>query len=147
MIVYAAAVTMALVFVIAAVVVGREARRLDAVPPTPVFDLDEATAWIAEHLPASATAVLSYTEVRRIIELSLEFLRTQTPRRNGSTPAKDTNIVVGSSETVAFVLSRARDEGLEDLRAADVHFVVEAQLAYLEAIGAVGPEAAEEPPD
>ena len=145
MIVLAAALTLAVVFVIAAVVVGREARRLDAVPPSPVFDLDEATAWIAEHLPGDATAVLSYSDVRRIIEWALEFLRAQPPRRNGtSTPADgDAEVVVGSAETVDYVLERARSEGATELTAAQVHAVVEAQLAYLEAIGAVGPEAAE----
>lgn len=141
MVVYAGALTLALVFVIAAVVIGREARRLDAVAPTPVFDLDEATAWIAEHLPDDATALLSYGEVRQIIEWSLEFLRAQAPRRNGNTPATDADVVVGSAETVTFVLDRARAEGVEELTPALVHAVVEAQLAYLEAIGAVGPEA------
>ena len=143
MVVIAGAVTLALVFLIAAIVIGREARRLDAVPPTPVFDIDEATAWIAEHLPDEATAALSYDDVRRVIEWSLEFLRAQAPRRNGSTPHTDTSVVVGSAETVDYVLGRAREEGAIALTAGHVYFVVEAQLAYLEAIGAVGPEAAE----
>lgn len=143
MVVIAAALTLALVFLIAAVVIGREARRLDAVPPTPVFDIDEATAWIAEHLPSEATAVMSYADVRQVIEWALEFLRTQAPRRNGSTPGHDPTVVVGSAETVAFVLERARERGVTELTAGHVHAVVEAQLAYLEAIGAVGPEASD----
>lgn len=143
MVVVAAVLTLALIFVIAAAVIGREARRLDAVPPTPVFDIDEATTWIAEHLPGDATAVLSYDDVRRIIEWALEFLRAQAPRRNGSTPQNDTSVVVGSAETVTYILRRAADAGITDLAPGHVHYVVEAQLAYLEAIGAVGPEADE----
>jgi len=143
MVIYAGALTFALVFVIAAVVIGREARRLDAVPPTPVFDIDEATVWIAEHLPDETTAVLSYVDVRQIVEWSLDFLRSRSPRRNGSTPHSDLSVVVGSAETVGYILERARAEGVTDLTSSHVHFVVEAQLAYLEAIGAVGPEALE----
>ena len=51
-------VALAIIFALAAVVVGREARRLDAVPPRPVFDLDEAVEWVAEHLPFEVSAVL-----------------------------------------------------------------------------------------
>ena len=43
-----------LVFVIAAVVVGRETGRLARQAPRPVFDVDEAVVWIADHLPADA---------------------------------------------------------------------------------------------
>ena len=55
-------VALALVFAIAAVVVGREARRLDAEPPRPVFDPDEAVEWVANHLPFEVSAVLSHDD-------------------------------------------------------------------------------------
>ena len=38
-------------FVIAAVVVGREARRLDSVAPRSVYIVDEAVEFVAEYLP------------------------------------------------------------------------------------------------
>ena len=38
------------VFVIAAVVIGREARRLGNVPPKPVFDFEEAVEWVCRHV-------------------------------------------------------------------------------------------------
>ena len=40
------------VFLIAALVVGREARRLDAVAPRAVYDLVEATEFVADLLPS-----------------------------------------------------------------------------------------------
>ena len=134
---------LAAVFAIAAVVVGREARRLDEVPPQPVFDPDEAVEWVANHLPFEVSAVLSHDDVRRILDWSLDYFRSKGVSANGSTPHLDAPIIVGGAETAAWVLDRASAEGLE-YSPADVHAVLEAQLSYLEAIGAIGPEA---PPD
>ena len=75
MVVLYVVVALALVFLIAAVLIGREARRLDAEPPRAVFDIDEATEWVANHLPFEVSAVLTYSDVRRILEWILEFLR------------------------------------------------------------------------
>ena len=69
MVILFAVVVAVIVFAIAAFVIGREARRLDAVPPRPVFDINEAVAWVADHLPFEVTAVLSHDDVRRIIDL------------------------------------------------------------------------------
>lgn len=132
-----------LVFAIAAAVIGREARRLDAVPPRPVFDMDEAVEWVAEHLPYEISAVLSHADVRRIIDWNLEYFRTKGVSGNGSGPITEGPVVVGGAETVDYVLARAVTEGV-DYTAPQVHAVLDAQMSYLEAIGAIGPEA---PPD
>ena len=129
----------ALVFVIAAVAIGREARRLSDVPPRPVFDLDEAVAWVADHVPFEVAAELSHDDVRRIIRWQLEYFRTRGVSSNGHGPDAPTGpVVVGGPEAVDFVLDRARGEGVE-YSAVHVHAVLEAQMGYLEAIGAVGP--------
>ncbi len=133
------AVALGLVFAIAAVVIGREARRLDAVPPRPVFDLDEAVDWVAEHLPFEVSAVLSHDDVRRIIDLNLEFFRMKGTSGNGHAPATEGPVVVGGAETVDYVLRRAAALG-ESYTAPQVHAVLDAQMTYLEAIGAIGPE-------
>jgi len=130
----------AVIFGIAAVVIGREARRLDAVPPRPVFDLDEAVAWVAEHLPFEVSASLSYDDVRRIIDWNLEYFRSRGVSSNGSGPHLEGSVVVGGAETVEYVLARAIVSG-NDYTPTQVHAVLEAQMAYLVAIGAVGPEA------
>ena len=101
--------------------------------------LDEATEWVANHLPFEVSAVLSYTDVRRILEWNLEFLRTRgmaTP----DTPVPDGSIVVGPEEVADFVMSRAKavdSPYSEDQVAA----VLDAQFGYFDAIGAIGPEA------
>jgi hypothetical protein len=129
------------VVAIALVVVGREARRLDAVPPRPVFDIEEAVAWVAEHLPFDVSAVLSFADVRSIIDWNLEYFRSKGASGNGSTPHFDAQVVVGGAETVDWVMTRAQQTGAS-YTAAQVHAVLDAQMTYLEVIGAIGPEAA-----
>lgn len=133
----------ALVFAVGAVVIGREARRLDAVPPRPVFDLDEAVEWVADHLPFEVSAVLSHDDVRRIIDWNLEFFRQKGVSGNGHSSNVEGPVIVGGAETVDYVLRRAQSLGVE-YTAPQVHAVLDAQMTYLEAIGAIGPEA---PPD
>ena len=145
MIVVYAFLVAAVVFSIAAVVIGREARRLDSVPPRPVFDLDEAVNWVSEHLPFEVGAVLSHDDVRRIIDWNLEFFRTKGVSGNGHTAVTETAVIVGGAETVDYVLARAAISG-EAFTAAQVHAVLDAQMTYLEAIGAIGPEAPPEEP-
>ncbi|MDQ1392027.1 MAG: hypothetical protein QOF30_1004 [Acidimicrobiaceae bacterium] len=129
------------VFAIAAVVIGREARRLDAVPPRPVFDMDEAVAWVAEHLPYEVSAVLSHADVRSIIDWNLEYFRSKGVSGNGSSPHLDAQVVVGGAETVDWVMAKAEQTGAS-YTAAQIHAVLDAQMTYLEVIGAIGPEAA-----
>ena len=135
-------IALALTFGIAAVVIGREARRLDAEPPRPVFDPDEAVEWVANHVPFEVSAELSHDDVRRIVGWSLEFFRSKGLSGNGSSVRTDGPLVVGGAETVAYVLNKA-NEADADYTAEHVQAVLEAQLSYLEAIGAIGPEADE----
>jgi len=133
-------VGLVIVFVIAAVVIGREARRLDAVPPQPTFDLDDAVDWVADHLPFEVSAVLSHQDVRRIIDWNLEFFRLKGVSGNGHSPSPAGPVIVGGAETVDYVLARATAEGTP-YTPVQVHAVLDAQMEYLEAIGAIGPEA------
>jgi hypothetical protein len=128
------------VFAIAAVVIGREARRLDAVPPRAVFDLADAVAWVADHLPYAVSAELSHDDVRQIIDWNLEYFRSKGVSGNGNAPHLDAPVVVGGAETVDYVLGRARDLGAA-YSPEQIHAVLDAQMTYLEAIGAIGPEA------
>jgi hypothetical protein len=139
MVVLYVVIALAVVFLIAAALIGREARRLDAEPPRAVFDIDEATEWVANHLPFEISAVLTYADVRRILEWNLEFLRAKgmsTPER----PLPEGSIVVGPEEVADFVMSRAR--AIDSPYSEDqVAAVLDAQFGYFDAIGAIGPEA------
>jgi hypothetical protein len=128
----------ALVFAIAAVVVGREARRLAAQPRRPVFDFEDAVAWVCRHVGDAVAAELTPDDVRRILHWHLEYFRLKGVSTNGSRPATDRPVVVGGAETVEFVMSKAEAVG-SPYTPAQVHAVLDAQMAYLETIGAIGP--------
>ena len=140
MIILYGAVALAVIFAIAAVVVGREARRLDAVPPPANFDLEEATEWVGNHLPFDVSAALSYDDVRRILEWNLEYLRAKgMSGRGGSATRPLDHVVVDRDELTEFLLSRAGHDGPYSRE--QVEAVLDAQLGYFDAIGAIGPEA------
>ena len=143
MLILYSAVALAIVFALAAIVVGREARRLDSVAPRPTFDLDEAVKWVANNLPFEVRASLSHEDVRQIIDWNLEYFRMKGVSGNGHSAVPEGRGVVGGAETVDYVLARAEYSG-SLYTPPQVHAVLDAQMSYLEAIGAIGPEA---PPD
>ena len=135
-----------LVFVIAAVTVGREAFRLGHQPPPTIFDLDEAVTTVAEALPFESQARLSYDEVRLLIVAALDHLESNgvlaRPGRDVELPGGDTpDVVVADDDAVAKVLGRAEEDGL-DVTDDDVYQVIVGLHGYLAEIGAVGPPAA-----
>ena len=130
---------------IAAWFVVREAGRLAVEPPPPVFDLEEAYDWVVEHVPDAVAATLTPHDVRRILDFQLEFFQRKGVAGNGSSPHPPGDVVVGGAETVEYILTRASETG-EPYLPEQVHAVIETQLDYLRAIGAVGPQADEPPP-
>ena len=138
MIVVFAVAALLIVFVIAAVVIGREARRLGNVPPKPVFDFEEAVDWVCRHVSDDVAAELTPDDVRQIINWHLEYFRLKGVSSNGHGAQSEGPVVVGGAETVDFVLMRAQSAGSE-YTPAQVHAVLDAQMTYLEAIGAIGP--------
>jgi hypothetical protein len=116
------------VFAIAAVLVGREASRLAAAPPRPVFDMDEAVVWIADRLPESVSSQLSHADVRQILLWSVDHLRLVALQER----------VAEEDETFGFVVDRAAEAG-HDWSAVEVKAVLDGQSEYLQVIGAAGP--------
>jgi len=140
MVVLYVVIAFAVVFAVAAVVVGREARRLDARPPAATFDLDEATEWVADHLPFEVSAVLSYADVRQIIEWNLDYMRGRGMAAIGRAPTAPGAVEVVPEELADYVMDRAR--ALNSPYSKDqVAAVLDAQFGYFDAIGAIGPEA------
>jgi hypothetical protein len=130
----------AAVFLIAAVVIGREARRLAAEPVRRSFDFEEAVTWVCDHVTDDVAAVLSPEDVRQILDWHLEYFRLKGVSGNGSGPHVDGPVVVTGAETVGFVLRRAEEAG-SPYTPEQVHAVLDAQMGYLTEIGAVGPVA------
>ncbi|HWS48177.1 MAG TPA: hypothetical protein VN636_20100 [Acidimicrobiia bacterium] len=125
---------------IAAWLVMREAARMAAEPPPPVFDPEEAYEWVVEHVPDAVAATLTPDDVRRILAFQLEFFARKGVTGNGSSANPPGDVVVGGAETVDYVCARSGETG-EAYDPEQVRAVVETQLAYLRAIGAVGPRA------
>ncbi len=134
------ALIVGVVLLAAALLVMREARRLAAAPPPPVFDLEEAYEWVVAHVPDEVAATLTPEDVRRILDFQLEYFRRRGVSGNGSSQQPAGSVVVGGSETVDYILERCRATG-ESYLPEQVHAVVDTQLGYLRAIGAVGPRA------
>src|SRR5438034_11199264 len=122
----------AVVFAIAAAVVGREARRLGSVPPRPVFDFEEAVAWVCRHVTDDVAAVLTPDDVRQILNWHLEYFRVRGVSTNGQSAQAQGPVVVGGPETVDFVLMRAESAGTP-YTPEQIHAVLDAQMAYLQA--------------
>ncbi len=132
------------VFVIAALVVGREAHRLDAVAPRSVYIPEEAGEFVAEYLPIESQARLTPAELDELLKYHMRWLHSKglqptnvLDRRQDIT----TPVVIGEDTLVAYLLGEAERNGLDIIDDVDVVNVVEAHLAYFEAIGAVGPSA------
>jgi hypothetical protein len=137
MVLVAALLVFGLVCAIAAWFVAREAGRLSYDPPPPVFDADEAFEWVVAHVPDDVAATLTPADVRRILDLQVEFFQRKGVTGNGSSRHPPAEVIVGTSETVDYIVERAAATG-EAYLPEQIYAVVETQLAYMREIGAVG---------
>ena len=141
------------VFVIAAVAIGRETHRLDAVTPVPSVDVNDAVGWISERLSEDIKAQVSYEDVRDILLWHLDEMQTRgvasslergTGAADHAEPTDAAPIVVDDDWGVEAVGMRALQNG-RDLNPLHIRAVLDAELDYFDAIGAVGPQALEQP--
>ncbi|MBU3690377.1 MAG: hypothetical protein B7C54_03545 [Acidimicrobiales bacterium mtb01] len=140
------AVAAVLVFLIAALVTGREARRLDAVAPRAVYQVDQAVAFVVEVLPDQTKARLTMDELEQLLILHMKWLHERGLQPDAVIDRRqniDTPVVVTEEALIAFLLGEAENAGVALLDDVDVVNVVDAHLAYFDAIGAVGPSAAD----
>jgi hypothetical protein len=140
-----AALAAVIVFAIAAVVIGREAHRLDAVAPRVVYNLDEAVDFVSDRVPEATQARLTPTELEQLLTFHLRWLHAKGLQPRDVVDRRqdiDTPTVIDEDSLVGFILGEADREGVDVVDDVDVVAVVDAHLAYFEAIGAVGPPAA-----
>jgi YD repeat-containing protein len=131
-------------FVIAAVVIGREALRLDSVAPRAVYDPDEATKFVADHLPEGTQSRLTYDELRKLLILHMRWMHEKGLQPSDVADRKqgiDSTLVVGEETLAAYLFGKADEANIDLLDDVDVVHVVRAHLDYFDAIGAVGPSA------
>ena len=134
------------VFLIAALTIGREARRLDAMAPRAVYQLEQAADFVAMSLPETTQARLTMEELEKLLVLHMNWLHSK-----GLLPAKavdqrqdiSTPIVVTEDSLIGYLLGESDKAGIQIIDDVDLVNVTEAHLAYFDAIGAVGPVADE----
>ncbi|MEY4157756.1 MAG: hypothetical protein RL743_251 [Actinomycetota bacterium] len=132
------------VLAIAAIVIGREARRLDAVAPRAVYDIDQAVDFVAERLPDVTQARLTPDELRSMLTLHMRWLHAQGLQPDRAVDKRQDIadlLLISEDQLSAYLLAEAEKSGVELLDDVDVVHVVRAHLAYFDAIGAVGPTA------
>lgn len=131
-------------FAIAAGVVGREAHRLDAVAPRSVYVVDEAVEFVAEYLPTDSQSRLTPGELEQLLTIHMRWLHAKGLQPTNVIDRRQDIadlVIVGENDLTAYLLAEAEQAGIEILDDVDVVNVVDAHLAYFEAIGAVGPKA------
>ena len=134
------------VFLVAALTIGREARRLDAMAPRAVYQLEQAADFVAMSLPETTQARLTMEELEKLLVLHMNWLHSK-----GLLPAKavdqrqdiSTPIVVTEDSLIAYLLGESDKAGIQIMDDVDLVNVTDAHLAYFDAIGAVGPVADE----
>lgn len=142
-------VALVAVVVIGLVVVGGETARLSTMARPAVFDLAEAVEFIADRLPSDVQARLSHDDVRWVLLADADLLEESTagpPERRYPWSRRPVLAevlppeVVDEDQAVARIIALAEGSG-RDLADEDIVAVLDVRLAYLEAIGAVGPQA------
>ena len=108
------------------------------------IDLDQLTQYVVKNLPGSVSQALSSDDVKKIVQWNLDFIRSKRASSNGHGSKEATMIIVAGAETVDYVLEQAQAVGIF-YTSEQVHAVLDAQMEYLESIGAAGPEIPPEP--
>lgn len=133
----------ALIFAIAAAIIGREARRLDSVAPRAVYELEQATQFVADNLPSEAQARLTYAELRKLLVFHMRWLHDQGLQPSGVVDRRQDivdEVVIDEQTLTAYLLDAAEKNNIEILDDVDAVHVVKAHLKYFDAIGAIGPQ-------
>jgi hypothetical protein len=126
------------VFGIAAITIGRETHRLDAVTPVPTVDINDAVEWISEELPDDVSAQVSYEDVRDILLWHVDEMQNVGVISTGGSEGEA--IVVDEHWSIDAIAHRALAEG-RVFAEGHIRAVLDAELKYFDAIGAVGPRA------
>jgi hypothetical protein len=144
--------TVVLVVAVGLVAVGRVSAELANRPMVSVFDLDEAVEYVADRLRSDTAGQLSYDEVRALLDWHLSYFESRgvadehdplASLAARDEPERDAVVMTDDDGGVAYVLGKATEAGLE---VADVQVVevLDLQMQYLRAIGAIG-AAADDP--
>lgn len=119
--------------------------RLATTEAAAVYDISEATEYVADHLPDALQAKLSHSDVEAVLYWHLTYLRTRGMATFGETDLEAQAAAVGGDTVIAdedvvvdALMVDARESG-RDLDEVDIVVVLELSNEYLGRIGAFGP--------
>ena len=124
--------------------VEERAHRLDAVAPRSVYVPEEAVEFVAEYLPAASQARLTPAELEQLLTFHMQWLHAKGLQPTNVIDRRQDiaePVVVSDDSLVAYLIGESERAGLDIIDDADLANVVDAHLAYFEAIGAIGPSA------
>ena len=122
------AVTALAVGLIAWGAVRRSTAFLASRAPSALFEVDEAVEFVASALPEDVSARLSYEDVEALLGWQLVHLA-----------GREGEVDIADDQVVADLLARAAADG-RAVTEVDVRAVLDAEAAYLAAVGALDPE-------
>lgn len=117
---------------IAAFFVARNAVKIAHDPPKPVYSMDEAYGWVEERLPDEVAATLTPDDVRQILAWQVEYM-TQAGVVG---PAQKSTNLISDAEIAGYIQTKSATNG-EELITEQIYPVVDIQLDYMRAIGAI----------
>ncbi|MGI9576789.1 MAG: hypothetical protein ACR2OH_01160 [Microthrixaceae bacterium] len=127
-------------FVIAAASIGSVTGVLADKPRRSVYDLAEATQYVADRLPDEMTARLSYEDVDAVLGAHCDYLaEAGIASSKADDDIGENLVVVEDDEPVAWILGRLDDLGFE-IADEDVVRILDVEQQYYEAIGVIGPQ-------
>ena len=127
-------------FVIAAASIGSVTGTLARRPRRSVYDLGEATGFVADRLPPEVTAVVSYEDVDAVLSAHCDYLeQLGVASEKAADDIGEDLVVVADDEPVAWILGRLEDRAV-DIDDTHVVVVLDAEQDYYRAIGVIGPE-------
>ena len=126
--------------------VGKAVAELEGERTPAVYDLNDAVDWIAQRLPDEVTARISHDDVALVLGWHLDWFReVGVASLHGQELATDEVRTEGAvaADEAAIDAIVARSLASAGPEAVDVVCVLDLQMKYLAAIGAVGSEVAE----
>ena len=132
-----------IIFLVAALTLGREARRLDGIAPRVTYEIDQAVHFVADRIPASTQSRLTHDELKFMISTHLNLLHRCGLMPEGVVDRKQDilkDFVIAEDSLVASLIMVGEQTGLYMIDDLDVAYITASHIQYLRAIGCLGPK-------
>ncbi len=143
-----AVLILGVILLIAAVLIFREAQRMQELPPLAVIDPDDAYEYVVANLDSIVAATLTHDDVRIILDAALEYLVSTGIANRAESEEEPESFVVDAVDYViaktSIQVTGPADELIGDgetepaFLTEQVDAVLDLLIAYMSRVGAVG---------